>query len=321
MLPRGPAMSVKFQDYYATLGVKRDASEEDIKKAYRTLARKTHPDIDKTSGAAERFKQISEAYEVLKDPATRKRYDELGASWKEGQEFTPPPGYDFGGGRPRGPRRTRTTRTHAGGFEGFSSFFEQMFGDRFGDGGFAYESQARQGPSIEAQMSISLEDAMRGAKRTIRLQTEDPSAPPRTIEVSIPAGTTTGTVMRLRGQGASGEAGAGDLLLHVDIAPHPRFEVRGHDLSAVVAIAPHQAALGARVPLATADGGEVTITVPAGSSSGKKLRLRGQGLPRRDGARGDLIVELSIVVPATLTEEERKLYEELARVSKPPGAG
>ena len=138
-------------------------------------------------------------------------------------------------------------------------------------------------------MSIGLDDALRGAKRTIRLQSEDPDAPPRTIEVTIPAGTTTGTVMRLRGQGAPGEAGAGDLLLHVDIAPHPRFEVHGHDLQTVLPIAPHQAALGARVPLATADGGEITITVPAGSSSGKKLRLRGQGIPRRDGTRGDLI--------------------------------
>jgi curved DNA-binding protein len=127
--------------------------------------------------------------------------------------------------------------------------------------------------------------------------------------------------MRLRGQGAPGEAGAGDLLLRVDIAPHPRFEVHGHDLRTSLPIAPHQAALGARVPLATADGGEITITVPAGSSSGKKLRLRGQGLPRRDGARGDLIVEVAIVVPVTLTDEERRVYEELARVSKGRGAG
>lgn len=316
-------MAVKFQDYYSTLGVARTATDEEIRKAYRALARKTHPDIDKTSGAADRFKQISEAYEVLKDPATRKRYDELGANWKEGQEFTPPPGYDFGAGpRPRGARRTtRRTSAGAGGFEGFSSFFESMFGDRYG-GGFDFEQQSvpRQGQSVEAQMSIELEDALRGAKRTIRLQSEDPSAPPRTIEVTIPPGTTSGTVMRLRGQGAPGQAGPGDLLLHVDIAPHARFEVHDHDLATVLSIQPHQGALGARVPLATAEGAEITITIPPGSSSGKKLRLRGQGLPRRGGARGDLIVELRIVVPESLSDEERKAYEELARVARPqPG--
>lgn len=313
-------MSVKFQDYYSTLGVKRDATDDEIRKAYRTLARSTHPDIDKTSGAADRFKQISEAYEVLKDPATRKRYDELGANWKEGQEFTPPPGYDFAGGgpRPRGPRRTtRRTTADTGGFEGFSSFFESMFGDRYG-GGFDFEAQSapRQGQSIEAQMSIELEDALKGAKRTIRLQSEDPDAPPRTIEVTIPPGTTSGTVMRLRGQGAPGQAGPGDLLLHVDIAPHARFEVHDHDLATALAIQPHQAALGARVPLTTAEGSEITITIPPGSSSGKKLRLRGQGLPRRGATRGDLIVELRIVVPETLSDEERKAYEELARVTR-----
>ncbi len=320
-------MSVKFQDYYATLGVERTASDEEIRKAYRTLARSTHPDIDKTSGAADRFKLISEAYEVLKDPKTRKRYDELGANWKEGQDFQPPPGYDFSGGQrshgegARGPRRTtRRTTSDTGGFEGFSSFFESMFGERHGGFDFEGQSAPRQGQSIEAQMSIDLQDALKGAKRTIRLQSEDPNASPRTIEVTIPPGTTSGTVMRLRGQGGGGEAGPGDLLLHVDIAPHPRFEVHEHDLATTLAIHPHEGALGARVPLATAEGSEITITVPTGSSSGKKLRLRGQGLPRRGGTRGDLIVELRIVVPETLGEEERKLYEELSRISRPrPG--
>jgi curved DNA-binding protein len=312
-------MSVKFQDYYQTLGVARDASDEDIRKAYRALARKTHPDIDKTSGAAERFKQISEAYEVLKDPATRKRYDQLGANWKEGQEFTPPPGYDFGAGRPRA---RRTTHTHAGGFEGFSSFFEQMFGDRFSgrfdDGAFEFQTQSapRRGASVEARLSIPLEDALKGAKRTLHVQSEEGSAP-RTIEVTIPAGTTNGTVMRLRGQGAPGQAGAGDLLLRVEIEPHARFAVDGHDLAATLDIPPHQAALGARVPFTSAEGSELTLTVPPGSSSGKKLRLRGQGLSRRDGSRGDLIVALRIVVPETLSDEERKLYEELARAARP----
>jgi curved DNA-binding protein len=314
-------MSVKFQDYYATLGVERTASDEEIRKAYRTLARKTHPDIDKTSGAADRFKQISEAYEVLKDPATRKRYDELGANWKEGQDFQPPPGYDFNGGqRARGPRRTHRATSSTGGFEGFSSFFESMFGDRYGGFDFETQSAPRQGQSVEAQMTIDLEDAVKGAKRTIRLQSEEPGTAPRTIEVTIPPGTTSGTVMRLRGQGAAGHAGPGDLLLHVEIAPHARFEVRDHDLATTLAIHPHEGALGARVPLTTADGSEITITIPPGSSSGKKLRLRGQGLPRRGGARGDLIVELRIVVPETLGDEERKLYEALAQIQRPrPG--
>lgn len=312
---------MKFQDYYSTLGVARNASADDIRSAYRKLARMTHPDVDKTSGAAERFKQINEAYEVLKEPATRQRYDALGENWKDGQDFTPPPDFSHSAnGAPRG-RRQRSART-AREAEGFSSFFESLFGDRFAhmDGGGFDDGSPMPGPSIEATLPITLEDAISGAKRTIRLGSDD-SRSQRTIDVTIPAGTTHGSTMRLRGLGEPGRDGAGDLLLHVEIAPHPRFKVDGHDLHTRLAIRPFEAALGARVPLATPEGGEVRVTITPGSSSGKTLRLRGLGLKKRDGARGDLLVQLDIVVPETLSDDERKLYEELARLGRPaPGA-
>jgi len=317
-------LSVQFHDYYSILGVARDASEEEIRRAYRKLARQTHPDVDKTSGAAERFKRMNEAYEVLKDPVTRKRYDQLGANWKEGQEFTPPPDFQAEFRRRAGSQHTRSGRAR-GAPEGFSSFFESLFGDRFsndfefGSGSTVdFDEQVGPPPASEAELVVTLEELLRGDKRTLQLSTPGDDRNVRTVEVSIPRGTIDGSVVRLRGQGASYPTGPADLLLHVRVAPHPRFRVNGHDLETRVEIRPHQAALGASVPVVTADGREVAISVPAGSSSGRKLRLRGLGLPRRDGSRGDWIVELVIVVPSSLSAEERRLYEELARLDTPP---
>jgi curved DNA-binding protein len=327
-------MAVKFQDYYETLGVARDAKPEEIQRAYRKLARKFHPDVNKAADATERFKRINEAYEVLKDPEKRKRYDALGANWKEGQEFTPPPGFD-------GMRwEFRGAPGEAGGFGDFSAFFESLFGGRGGAGGFAgfdgehafgrggaRRARPQAGAAHEAVITISVDDAYRGATKSIKLQSDagagDGEPRATTYEVKIPPGTTEGSTIRLQGQGGHGRGGGprGDLYLRVQLAPDPRFEVAEHDLHAILPITPSEAALGAKVPTPTLDG-EARVTVPAGTASGRKLRLRGMGLPRRDGTRGDLIVELQIRVPSELTTRERELYEELAKLSRhDPRAG
>ncbi|MDZ4771519.1 MAG: DnaJ C-terminal domain-containing protein [Planctomycetota bacterium] len=306
-------MGVKFQDYYSTLGVARTATADEIRRAYRALARKTHPDIDKTSGAGERFKAITEAYEVLKDPKTRERYDALGANWREGQEFTPPPDFDGMSHRGARPRRRRASGADMPS-DGFSSFFESLFGDRFQSS--AFDSTPMRGVSIEAEIELTLEELVSGGKRTLRLASDDPAAPARTLEVTLPKGLRAGGTMRLAGQGHSGQEGPGDLLLTIRVAPHPRFTAVGDDLSLKLAIKPHEAVLGARVPLTLLDGGEVTLNVPAGTSSGKTLRLRGLGLERRDASRGDLLVEIAITVPPVLDDEERKLWNEIAERSK-----
>lgn len=315
-------MSIKFQDYYAVLGVARSASQEEIQRAYRKLARKSHPDVDKTPGANDRFKHITEAYEVLKDPKKRERYDQLGEHWKEGQDFTPPPGFEGFSFDPHSARR-RGARTGGQEFSfedagDFSSFFEAMFG---GGDPRTFRSRAprpRVGRDVESSITIELEDAYTGATRTLSFAHGEGEEPGRSYDVKIPPGTTSGSTIRLKGQGEPGQNGApaGDLLLHVEIAPHPRFSVNGHDLALVLSITPWEAVLGAKVELATLDGGRVLLTVPPGSSSGKKLRMRNMGLPIRAGQRGDLLVELSIAVPPAPSDAEKKLYEELRTTSK-----
>lgn len=322
-------MSVRFQDYYAALGVERNASQEEIQRAYRKLARKYHPDVNKTPEAEEKFRQISEAYEVLKDPEKRKRYDALGANWKPGQEFRPEgatgSGYgDFGFDFFK--RRAGSPGGGMGGMGGFSDFFEILFGN--GMRGAAASAQTADpfeqhagakrptgATASEAQITIPLEDAVRGATRRIDLETVGPGGrgarSRKTIDVRIPPGTTDGTVIRLRGQGESGA----DLHLRVRLAPHPRFRTDGHDLHTTLRIAPWEAALGTQVPLATLDG-QVHVTIPPGSQSGQKLRIRGRGLPRRGGERGDLLAELRIVIPKELSQQERELLEKLASASR-----
>jgi curved DNA-binding protein len=324
-------LSIKFQDYYAVLGVARGASQEEIQRAYRKLARKSHPDVDKTAGATDRFKQITEAYEVLKDPKKRERYDQLGEHWKEGQEFTPPPGWESFTFDPRSGRRRgfRTDASEGAEFsfgEGgdFSSFFEAMFG---GGDPRTMRSRAprpRAGRDVESAIVIQLEDAYTGATRSLRFASDEEGEPGRSYDVKIPAGTRHGSTIRLKGQGEPGQSGgpAGDLLLHVEIAPHPRFTVHGNDLGLVLSIAPWEAVLGAKVGIRTLDGAEVLLTIPPGSSSGKKLRMRNMGLPVCAGQRGDLLVELSVAVPPAASEAEKKLYEELKKSSKfDPRAG
>lgn len=301
-------MPLRYKDYYEIIGVARDATAEQIQKAFRELARKFHPDVNKDPKALERFKEINEAYEVLKDSEKRQRYDQLGAGYRPGQEFEPPPGFgdvhfEFAGG--------------GGGPSDFSDFFASLFGGRgfegFGPGrgdGRAHAARPRRGQGVEAELTVSIEDLLRGGKTEFGLRGEDGNT--RQIAVTIPRGTTQGSKIRLAGQGMPGQGGgpAGDLILKVRIARHPRYELDGTDLRVTVDVAPWEAALGATLDVETPDG-KVDLKVAPGSQSGQTLRLRGLGLPRSGKERGDLLAKLRIVVPQELSETERRLFEQL----------
>lgn len=334
-------MSVTFEDYYETLGVDRDASQDEIQRAYKKLARKYHPDVSDDPDAEDKFKAINEAYEVLKDPEKRKKYDKLGQNWKEGDRFQPPPGWDdnvrvnMGG---QGFEDIFGGAAGAGG--GFSDFFESMFGQQpgRGRGGRTRQRQSwghspfqqqrrepvsRKGRSHEVEFPVTLKDLYDCAEKRITLPIEYRDAQGRThqetkkYKVKIPRGTTDGSTIRLKGQGEPGSGGgeAGDLLLKVNVAPHPLFEVDGVDLYTDIDLAPWEAALGTEVFVPTLDG-RVRMQVPAGASSGQKLRLRGKGLPKsKSGERGDLYVEIQIAVPEDLSDEQRQLFEQLEQVS------
>jgi curved DNA-binding protein len=319
-------MVIEYKDYYEILGVPRSAPEEEIKRAYRKLARKYHPDINKDPQAEERFKELGEAYEVLKDPEKRKRYDALGSQWQAGQDFRPPPGWEAY--REAGP--AGDAQYYYYGSEDFSDFFNTLFG-----GGFsgarrprgprrstsAWQWQ-RQGADREAKIRIRLEEAFQGGKRPVTLQTQSLGpdghihTETKTYEVRIPAGILNGQKIRLAGQGEPGLGAGepGDLYLNVEIEPHPRYRLDGRDLYTDLALAPWEAALGANVPVSTL-AGEVTVKVPPGSRSSQKLRLKGKGMPNPRGKAGDLYAVLRIVLPKKLTAKERKLFEQLAEVS------
>jgi curved DNA-binding protein len=310
-------MAVGFQDYYDALGVPRDASQDDIRSAYRRLARENHPDVNKAAGAEDRFKAVSEAYEVLRDPEKRERYDRFGANWKAGQDVSGASGFEGGrrrrgggGGAGRAGGGFEDVRFEFGGGDGgeFSEFFEGLFGGRGGGGGF--NGYSMRGGDQEAELELTLEEAAHGGRR--RLSFGDG----REIEVDIPPGVRDGQRIRLAGEGGSGPGGGppGDLLLRVRIKPHPRFRVDGRDLSVDLPVAPWEAALGAEVRVPTLDG-SARVKVPPGSSSGRRLRLRGQGMPARDGRPGDLYATVQIHVPKRLTAQERELFEQLRDVS------
>lgn len=317
-------MSVKFKDYYEVLGVARTASADEIRKAYRKLARKYHPDVNKRSDAETRFKEIGEAYEVLSDAEKRTRYDQLGSNYRAGQDFAPPPGWEnmqYGfGARPES----------AGGYAAedqgdFSDFFETIFGGGFhagrSGGGPFQNLRKRRGEDHEATVTISLEEAFHGVKKPIHLQVARMDEHGRVqreskqYTVQIPPGTADGARIRLAGQGGQGvgEGAAGDLYLKVQIAPHSVFRLVGADLEVNLPATPWEAALGAKVPVPTMTGNAM-LTLPAGTQSGQRLRLRGKGLV---SARhhGDLIVNIQVAVPHHLSEKERTLFAELARVS------
>jgi curved DNA-binding protein len=305
-------MSVQYKDYYQSLGVARTANADEIKKAFRKLAREFHPDVAKDKKKAEeKFKEINEAYEVLTDPDKRKKYDELGANWKSGAEFRPPPGGGGFGGQPfRGgrPMSSEDFQTHFGG-TGFSDFFEQLFGSRmrgngFGGAGPAAEPAAEESRDIEGDLMVTLEEAKRGSLRTVTVRHDHRTD---SHQVKIPAGITEGQKLRMTGRGEHG----GDLYLRVRLAKHPDFEVDGHNLVYELELAPWEAALGAEIAVPTLDG-KVNIKIPAGIASGQKLRVRGRGL----GKAGDLLIINKIVVPGKISDAQRKLWEQLARESR-----
>ena len=323
-------MAVKFRDYYEVLGVDRTAKQEEIQRAYRKLARKFHPDVNKAPDAEVKFKEINEAYEVLGDPEKRQKYDQLGAHWKDGQDFRPPPGWEthFDFGRGAGPGQTEF---HWGGTGGFSDFFETLFGGARGRGGpfggmrgggqGAGWSQA--GADQEATIRISLEDAFQGATKTITLQSQSVtpdgqlSVQSKNYDVRIPKGILNGQKIRLAGQGGEGIGSGprGDLFLKVEIGPHPLYEVDGRDLILKLPLTPWEAVLGAEVEVSTLSG-PVSLKIPPGTQSGQKLRLKGKGMPHPKGAPGDLYVVIHIVVPKKPGDRERELFEELQKVSR-----
>jgi len=302
---------MEFKDYYATLGVERDAGADDIKRAYRKLARKYHPDVSKEPDAEARFKDVSEAYEALHDPEKRAAYDDVGRRYQRGQEFQPPPGWESGfefSGRDAG----------AGADTDFSDFFETLFG-RHAQGARGPRAPAQAaGGDHHAKVVIELEDAYRGARRTIALRMPVVDAQggltmqERQLDVAIPKGVREGQHLRLAGQGGPGFGGgpAGDLYLEIAFAPHPHFRVDGRDVYLDLPVAPWEAALGAMVTAPIPDG-SVQLTIPPGSSSGRKLRLKGKGLP--GDPPGDLYAVLAIAVPPAETPAAREAYAALAR--------
>jgi curved DNA-binding protein len=308
---------VNYKDYYQTLGVERGATADEIQKAYRKLARKFHPDVSKERDAEKRFKEIAEAYEVLKDKEKLAKYDQFGRAWSErGSSGAPPPGFeefsfDFGGGSP-----------FESGGSGFSNFFEMLFGQQRGSGGErpawgAWQGDgrgawARPGANREVELRLTLEEAARGGVRELAL-TDAESGETRRLRVNLPKAVTAGQVIRVPGQGGNGRgsAPAGDLLLRVDLLPHSRFRLDGRDLTTTLDVAPWEAALGGEAELATLDG-QVRIRIPPGTSSGRKVRVRGRGFPAAKGEEpGDLFAELRVVVPEPASERERALYEQL----------
>jgi curved DNA-binding protein len=301
---------LEYRDYYKILGVERTASADEIKAAYRKLARKYHPDINKEAGAESRFKEVAEAYEVLKDPEKRASYDQLGQGPQPGQDFRPPPGWDSG-------------FEFSGGEEpGYSDFFENLFGRgrarRSGGGAGGGERTFRAaGSDHHARIMIGLMDSYTGATRPISLRnaelddTGHVQLRERTVNVTIPRGIREGQIIRLQGQGAPGIGGgpAGDLYLEVEFAPDPLYKVDGKDVSYELPIAPWEAALGAKVKAPTPSG-TVDLTVPAGSATGRKLRLKGRGLPSAEP--GDLYAVLKVVLPPQTGADTERLYREMA---------
>jgi len=320
-------MAVEFRDYYATLGVTREATDDDIKKAFRKLARRYHPDVAKDKQTAEeKFKEINEAHEVLSDPVKRRKYDELGAHWQEDGRAPPSPGRE--GRRAQAAGGGRAREFHFSG-TGFSDFFEQFFGGggRFGfeTGGrdFAAESRAagRRGADIEGEILVTLAEVMHGTMRALSLQSLDPrtgQAETHSFQVRIPAGAMEGRRIRVPGKGEPGAGGApaGDLYLRVCYAAHPDFRTRGADLYHDVDLAPWEAVLGMSVVTPSFEG-PIKVRIPPGTNPGAQLRVRGHGLPKgRGGERGDLYVVVHLAVPPRLTEKEKALWEELSRTSR-----
>lgn len=311
---------MEYKDYYKILGIDRKATAAQIKKSYQKLARKFHPDVSKDPDAEKKFKEINEAYQVLRDETKRASYDQLGSSWQSGQQgFQPPPGWQF---RQGGPQQTEEIFEN----EGFSDFFESLFGrggagmhSRFGGGRTQGHAYQQRGNDETSKINITLEEAYHGTERSLNIQdTEsDPrtgqlKTKTRTLKVKIPTGVTEGQQIRLAGQGGRGLGGGanGDLYLEIHIQPHSLYTLQGRDIYLNLPITPWEAALGAHIPVPT-PGGTVRLNIPPDSQSGNKLRLKGRGLP---GTKpGDEYVVLKILTPPPTNEKQRELYQEMAK--------
>lgn len=291
---------MQYKDYYKILGVSREASTDEIRKAYRKLAKQYHPDINKEPGAEDKYKEINEAYEVLKDPDKREKYDTLGMNWQQGQDFTPPPGWGSNNGGYQ--------HVEFGG--NFSDFFQTLFGGGFGDmfgggsGNFGGSSGWHNPVSrdSEAGITISLEEAYRGGRFSISLGS-------RKLNVNIPKGITEGTKLTLRGKSERG----GDLHLTIHISPHSVYELSGFDLTREVKVPVYDAVLGKDLTVETL-AGEVTVKMPPGIQDGQKLRLRGKGMPKRDGTFGDFFVKVRIEIPRHINEKQKELWQKLSEL-------
>ncbi len=297
---------MEFKDYYKILGVEKNASTDEIKRAYKKLARKYHPDVSKETDAEQQFKAVNEAYHVLKDREKRKAYDQLGSQWREGQDFRPPPNWQARG------------RGFGGESQGgYSDFFSEFFGGGAGGGFGGGQGFRVRGEDVHATIEITLEDAWNGGSRTLTLQGQDrdeqgrPMLRNRQLNVQIPRGIREGQQIRLSGQGGPGMGGgpAGDLYLQVRFAPHPLFRAEGKDIFLELPLTPWEAALGAKIPVPTL-GGKVEMQIPPGSQSGRKLRLKGRGLPGKPS--GDQYLVLHIETPPADSEAARKLYQRMA---------
>lgn len=284
---------MQYKDYYAVLGISRDAKPEDIRKAYRRLSKKYHPDVNKEAGAEEKYKEINEAYEVLKDPEKRQKYDTLGMNWQQGQDFTPPPGWqhvDFGGN-----------------VGDFSDFFQSLFGnssrgfDSFGDI-FSGGGRSTVRRDSEVKLTLSLEDAAEAGTHTLLIGN-------RKISVKLPKGITEGSQIKLPGKSERG----GDIYVNIHIAEHKRFAVDKYDLTCEVNVPVWDAVLGKDIHVDTLDG-HSNVKMPAGIQDGQKLRLRGKGMPKKDGTNGDLYVRVRIEIPRQLNEQQKALWEELSKL-------
>jgi curved DNA-binding protein len=299
---------VEYKDYYKIMGLKRDASQGDIKRAHRKLARKYHPDLSKEPDTEDKFKEAGEAYEVLKDPEKRAAYDRLGPNFKVGQDFHPPPNWDSG-------FEFRGSGVTDG---GFSDFFEELFGQQVRGAHTAHSAQfSTRGQDHHAKVMIELEDAFHAVSRSISLKSSEQDMHGqvqlinRTLNVKIPVGIKEGQQIRLAGQGAHGrgQGAKGDLYLEIHFNPHPFFRAEGCDLHMQLPVAPWEAALGATVKAPT-PGGTVDLKIPAGSNSGNKLRLKGRGIP--GSPAGDIYVTLSVVVPPANSDQAKAIYQEMA---------
>lgn len=298
---------MEYKDYYKIMGIKRDATQDEVKRTYRKLARKYHPDVSKEDDAELKFKELGEAYEVLRDPEKRAAYDQLGSNWNARQDFRPPPdwgtGFEFHGG-PQG----------AGAHDEFSDFFESLFGHARGPAASGRRGFQMRGEDHHARIMIDLEDSYNGASRSISLKLPERTTDGhlvtrnRTLKVSIPKGIRQGQQIRLGGQGARGQDGAGDLYLEVDFKRHRLYHVEGSDVYLDLPLAPWEAALGATVKVPTPSGG-IDLKVPANSKAGKKLRLKGRGIPAK--TPGDLYVVLQIALPPADSEKARRIYQQM----------